>query len=131
MRKMKIFIASLIAISGFSYLLISGFKESGIYYMKVGEVLNSPQVKSKKIKVEGDVVDGSIRKGKAIKFEITDGENKLKVVYSGVETPPRFKAGIPVILEGKYESEQKLFEAVKIITKCPSKYEAKEVKSDR
>lgn len=130
MRKMKLVIALLIALSGFSYLLVNGFKESGIYYMKVGELLDSPEVQSKKIKLEGDVVDESIRKDspqlkEAIEFEITDGENKLKVIYSGVSMPPAFKEGIPVVVEGRYKSEQKLFEASKLITKCPSKYEAK------
>lgn len=83
MRKLKIAIASLIALSGFSYLIISGFNESGVYYMKVRELLDSSHA-GKKVKVEGDVAAGSIKKDShQLEFEITDGRNKLRVSYSG------------------------------------------------
>jgi cytochrome c-type biogenesis protein CcmE len=131
MRSFKIAMAAFIAFLGFSYLIVSGFKESGIYYMKVGELLSSPQPQSKRVKVEGDVVRGSIKRGSELEFEITDGEKELKVIYSGVEVPPTFREGIPVVVEGKYKPERELFVAAKIITKCPSKYESREVEDDR
>jgi len=131
MRKVKIAIAALIALLAFSYLIVRGFKESGLYYMKVGELLSSPQVQLKGIRVEGEVVPKSIKRGSELEFEITDGENKLRVIYSGLEIPPAFKEGVPVVVEGIYKPEQKLFEAAKLITKCPSKYEVREGEDDR
>lgn len=124
-RRMKLLAASFIALSGLSYLIISGLKESGIYYMKVGELLRSSQALSKRVKVEGEVVRGSLKKGLITEFEITDGQNRIRVVYSGEGVPPTFKEGAPVVVEGRYNPEGKFFEAERIITKCPSKYEAK------
>jgi len=99
--------------------------------MKVGELLRSPQVYSKRIKVEGKVVQGSLKREKMVEFEITDGRNRIRVVYGGEEIPPTFREGAPVIVEGRYWPEGKFFEAKRIITKCPSKYEAKGEKDDR
>ena len=131
MRRFKIAIAALIAFLGFSYLIISSFRESSVYYMKVGELLSSSQPPTGRVKVEGDVVQGSLRKGDMIEFEITDGRNRIRVVYGGEEIPPTFREGAPVIVEGRYWPEGKFFEAKRIITKCPSKYEAKGEKDDR
>ena len=130
-RRVKVLAASFIALSGLSYLIVSGLKESGIYYMKVGELLRSPQVYSKRIKVEGKVVQGSLKREKMVEFEITDGRNRIRVVYGGEEIPPTFREGAPVVVEGRYRPEGKFFEAKRIITKCPSKYEAKGEKDDR
>ena len=126
MRKAKLAIALIIALSGFSYLLITGLKESGVYYVRVGEFLNSPHLRAKRVRVEGRVVEGSVRRGAKLEFEITDGEGRLRVIYTAGGIPPAFGEGAPVVVEGRYNAELGLFEAVRLITKCPSKYEAED-----
>ncbi|HID56066.1 TPA: cytochrome c maturation protein CcmE [Candidatus Poribacteria bacterium] len=129
-RRMKVLTASFIALSGLSYLIVSGLKESGIYYMKVGELVRSPPDSSKRVKVEGDILQGSLKKGEVIQFEITDGQGRIKVFYSGKAIPPNFREGTPVVVEGRYNPKDNSFQAERIITKCPSKYEAKGEKDD-
>ncbi len=50
------------------------------------------------------------------------GGEKLAVVYKGV-VPDGFKTGAEVVVEGQY-STSGVFSANKLLTKCPSKYEA-------
>ncbi len=123
MRKLRLAVAAAVAISGISYLVIGGLKEAGIYWVDVGELLSSPELKGKRVRVEGEVVPGSVRKGEKLEFEITDGEKSLPVVYGG-PVPSLFREGRPVVVEGRYVPKQGVFRADMLLTKCPSKYEA-------
>lgn len=77
------------------------------------------------VRVGGTVLDGSVqydsKKGN-LHFTITDGESKLPVVFEGI-APNTFRPGVEVVVEGRYVSKN-IFEADKIMAKCPSKYEA-------
>lgn len=123
MKGAKLLAAGIVALMGFSYLIITGLRESSSYYMRVGELLSSPA--SGRVKVEGEVVEGSVSRGERLRFEITDGERRLMVIYGGAEVPPNFREGRPVVVEGRYEPGRGIFVADRIMTKCPSKYEGK------
>ena len=124
MRKLKTALAALVALSGFSYLVVSGFKETKIYWAEVGELLSSPELQGRRVRVGGEVVPGSVWKGGTLEFEVTDGERQLRVEYCG-PVPPLFGEGRPVVVEGRYRPEQGVFRADRLMTRCPSKYEAK------
>jgi len=53
---------------------------------------------------------------------IDDKGNRLNAFHSGVK-PQNFEHTEQVVVLGKYSSEKKLFEADKVLVKCPSKYE--------
>ena len=55
-------------------------------------------------------------------FQLTDGKDTLNVRHKGV-APDTFAEAVSVVVEGKYEDG--IFNATQIMTKCPSKYEAK------
>ena len=52
-----------------------------------------------------------------------DPETRL-MVKSTVTVPENFKIGIPVSLRGTYDTENQIFNAYRITTQCPSRYEA-------
>ncbi len=52
-----------------------------------------------------------------------DPETRL-LVKSTVTVPENFKVGIPVSLRGTYDTENQIFNAYRITTQCPSRYEA-------
>lgn len=52
-----------------------------------------------------------------------DPETRL-LVKSTVSVPDNFKVGIPVSLRGTYDTKTKIFNAYRITTQCPSRYEA-------
>ncbi len=52
-----------------------------------------------------------------------DKGTPLAVVLNSLETPDLFKDGAEVVLEGRMVDEGAVFEADKIMAKCPSKFE--------
>jgi cytochrome c-type biogenesis protein CcmE len=53
----------------------------------------------------------------------------LEVVLDSLETPDLFKDGAEVVIEGRLVDAGAVFEADKIMAKCPSKFEAKSADS--
>lgn len=49
-------------------------------------------------------------------------ENRLTAFHNGVK-PQNFEHTEQVVVLGKYSAEKKIFEADKVLVKCPSKYE--------
>lgn len=79
------------------------------------------------------IVNGSIVMGteqwdalnRTFTFKLTDGIETIDVIYTG-EKPniPAEYTSIQAVVTGKFNSN--VFEAYKMLTKCPSKYEAEE-----
>ncbi len=111
-----------------TYLAYSGIQNAGLYYLTVSEIRNEGIIAyGQSARVNGDVLDGSIQwdsQEGTLRFVISDGENELPIIYRGV-APDTFRGGAEVVVEGKY-APGNIFEADKIMAKCPSKYEAQE-----
>lgn len=112
-----------------SYLVYAGTKDNLVYYYEVDEVQAAAASTDGRIRVSGDVVEGSIVKDeetREIRFSIratkgaSDGES-VPVVYAGT-VPDIFREGIQVVVEGKMASDG-TFEAETLLAKCPSKYQ--------
>lgn len=113
------------------WLAAGGISESKTYYKTIQELSQmGDQAHGKKLRVGGDVEDGSIsRNGKEVSFVLHQENTKLKVVYSGIDPlPDTFKGGAQALADGKMTSAG-VFEATKIQAKCASKYEAKPVQN--
>ena len=81
------------------------------------------------MRMGGMVVPGSLQKdvkNLTYRFEITDGVDKMPVVYEKA-LPTSFKEGGEVIVEGVYQPGAD-FEAKTLLVKCPSKYKPKATK---
>lgn len=81
------------------------------------------QAHSKRLRVAGQVVPGSIhRKGAGADFQIDEQGLKLQVAYRGTEPPPdTFKDNAQALVEGSYGNDG-VFQAQQIQAKCASKY---------
>ncbi len=61
-------------------------------------------------------------------FSLTDKDGTaMRIRYSGVK-PLNFEHAKQVVALGKYNKSDKIFEADKILVKCPSKYTKEEVR---
>ena len=92
----------------------------------VSEALAEKEYYSKhEIQVYGEIVQGSFERiaPRSYKFMLTDGNATLEVNYVG-ELPGSFNENARVVVVGKFQGN--IFKAYKLLTKCPSKYEAKE-----
>jgi cytochrome c-type biogenesis protein CcmE len=120
------------------YLVYAGTKDNLVYYYEVDEVQAAAAKTGGKIRISGDVVEGSIVRddeAREIRFSIrrsTMGEagavedvapsgGSIPVAYAGT-VPDIFREGIQVVVEGRMGSDG-TFEAETLLAKCPSKYQ--------
>ncbi|KAA0258888.1 cytochrome c maturation protein CcmE [Deferribacter autotrophicus] len=131
-KSLKIIIPGLIILAVITYLIFTSFKDTGVYYLEVSELMKNPsQYYGKGLRVSGLVETGSVTKKaieKYLEFNLVDDSGaKLRVVYKGI-IPDAFKEDVGVIVEGKLDKSN-IFRAKTLLAKCPSKYEA-EVKEE-
>lgn len=123
---MKFVVGGVILIIAISYLIFTGIQKTALYYLTVSELRDGEaSTYGELVRINGRVLDGSIHwnsKEGTLHFIITDGENKLPIIHQGI-APDTFKDGAEVVVQGRYTPEN-MFEADKIMAKCPSKYEA-------
>ena len=131
-RKVKLrffFIILIFLTLAFSvFLILKSLKENVVYFQSPSEIKILEELKQKKIRVGGMVKKKSISiEEKKIKFIITDFENEINVIYSGV-VPNLFTEGKGVVAEG-YLKDRSFFEASKILAKHDENYMPPEVKA--
>ncbi len=122
----KIVIGVLLIIGVLSFLAYSGFDESKSYYKFVDELkAMGDEAYSKRLKVHGNVVPGSIQKsGSDLQFLLTRNGVTIPVKYIGKDPiPDTFKDDCEAVIDGRYR-ESGVFEGEVIQAKCASKYEA-------
>ena len=132
MLKQLKFTAIAAAIVGtLAWMGVSGVQESATYYVTLDELLAMENPGAKRIRVGGDVADGSIvRRADSVEFtlhqldETMDAPTVLEVVYTGADPlPDTFRDKAQALCDGVLRADGK-FEATKIQAKCASKYEA-------
>jgi cytochrome c-type biogenesis protein CcmE len=116
------------------YLLVTGMKDSAMYYYTPDELLaavrQDPSKHELGFKVGGRVVPGSVRFDQRtldLRFDVIDiasGRGRFAVHHQG-PLPDTFQEGRDVVIEGKYGTNG-MFEASTVLTKCGSRYEAAE-----
>src|SRR5687768_7390471 len=104
-KQLKFVLGSVAIVLALSYLGYSGFKESMSYYQTVPELYASGDVAyGRSLRVEGDVVAGSIVKGvKETTFVIGPENQTLRVKYVGTDPiPDTFRDYAQAVVEGTY-----------------------------
>ena len=123
----KFAILVVVIIGTLTWLAIGGINETKSYYKTVAEVKTmGNDVLGKRLKVAGDIEQGSIRRdGKEVYFALRQEKQLMNVIYTGTEPlPDTFRDGAQAVADGKLRPDG-TFEANRIQAKCASKYEAK------
>jgi cytochrome c-type biogenesis protein CcmE len=132
--KMRLLLMSLLVIAAVGYLVLTGVKQTGMQYMSVTELARlDRQPKSEGFRLDGKVAVGSVvydQRAPRLQFLMTDGKENIAVVYDGLK-PDAFADGREVVVEGTYRHAERALHASKLVTKCPSKYEAKGLGKDK
>jgi cytochrome c-type biogenesis protein CcmE len=65
----------------------------------------------------------------ALLFTLSDPESgeRLPVLFAGLK-PANFEEAVSIVAIGRYDDEDGVFRADKLLVKCPSKYQGAEVK---
>lgn len=125
--KAKMVIGVVVIVGALIYLMVSGFRDSSVYYMTVSELSGQkPEVINEGLRVSGYVDPQSIAwNAEKIELDFTlfEGSDSLRVHYKGV-IPDQLADAQGVLAEGKLTADGRL-EATRLMLKCPSKYEAK------
>ena len=99
----------LLVLFGISLIVFASIKiasNNTIYYYTTSEAIeNITAISSERIKLGGFVVSESVSKGSIdeTKFEITDGNKTIKIVFDGF-IPELFQDEMGVILDGYFEN---------------------------
>jgi len=138
-KQRQFLVAGSLLVGVIAYLLVTGMKDSAMYYYTPDELLSAVQQDPSKrelgFKVGGRVVPGTVRFDQRtldLSFEVVDiasGRGRFPVHYQG-PLPDTFQEGRDVVLTGKLNPEGR-FEATEVLTKCGSRYEAAEAELRR
>ncbi|CAN5774305.1 cytochrome c maturation protein CcmE [soil metagenome] len=124
----KLMIAGAILAVAVGFLIYNAIDGSAAFYMTVSELeAEGTTLQGEKVRVGGDVVDGSIVRGdigEEIRFNVTDGVSEIPMVYNG-DIPDIFADHAEVIATGTMGPDG-VFVAEELLTKCPSRFEADE-----
>jgi len=124
---LRIGAAIVVIVLSLGYLAYTGAEESKSYYVTIAELhkdaAQGDKVYSKRLRVAGNVVPGSIkRQGSRVEFSLKENEQLLTVVYHGSEAPPdTFKDDAQALAEGSLGRDG-IFQAKHLQAKCTSKY---------
>ena len=132
MKKQHRFVAAaLVLVAIIGYLMVTGMKDSMVYYYTPDELLAKTaadaSVHDIGVKVGGRVVPGTVRfeqRTLDLRFDVVDiatGKGRFPVHYQG-PLPDTFKEGRDVVVEGRY-TQAGMFEATTVLTKCASRYD--------
>lgn len=132
----KFLIGAAVIVAGVTGLIVTGVKETGIYFLTPTQLVDrtrtDPTFHDVGLKVGAKVVPGSVRRdSRTIDFRVTDGTSEFPVSYTGL-VPDTFTdaSNIEVIVEGKYGRDG-IFHATEVLAKCGSRYEAEVKKSGK
>jgi cytochrome c-type biogenesis protein CcmE len=102
-------------------LLWQGLSNATVYFKTADEaVAQRATLGDRRIRVEGVVVDGSVKSdAKGVNFVITNNNVDLAVHHMG-DPPELFKPNIPVVLEGHFQGKD--FESDRILVKHTEEY---------
>ncbi len=132
----KFLIGAAVIVVGVTGLIVTGVKETGIYFLTPTQLVDRTRTDSTfhdvGLKVGAKVVPGSVRRdSRTIDFRVTDGTSEFPVTYTGL-VPDTFTdaSNIEVIVEGKYGRDG-VFHATEVLAKCGSRYEAEVKKSGK
>lgn len=120
-------VAIIVIVCALGYLAWTGVQESKSYYVTIRELQTMDASRySKRLRVAGNVVPGSIRRaGTLVEFSLKENDLTIPVVYNGTEAPPdTFKDDSQALAEGQYGRDG-VFHAKQLQAKCASKYAPK------
>ncbi|MGD0992454.1 MAG: cytochrome c maturation protein CcmE [Gemmatimonadales bacterium] len=125
----KFIIGGALILGSVGYLMASGIKETGVYYLTPTElaarVNTDHSFYNVGVKMGARVVKGTITRDVAtqtITFRASDGVQSYPVIYRGL-APDTFTDEVDVVVEGRLQPDG-TFHATTLLAKCGSRYES-------
>jgi cytochrome c-type biogenesis protein CcmE len=113
-----------VALVALGLLVMRGLSDATLYFRNVDEAVDQrDSLGAKRFRLQGSVVDEPVETGDAITFAVAF--NGVSVDVHHVGNPPElFRPGIPVVLEGHWDSSGEFFDSDRIMVKHDETYES-------
>lgn len=125
-KRWRLLAGSTLVVLATAYLIWSGMQGGAVYALTIRELrTRAPGIYGQSVRVGGSVDGQSITWDATehlLTFNLLDENMTLPVSYQGAR-PDMFRDGAQALVEGKWQRDG-VFEASKLLLKCPSKYEA-------
>ena len=107
------------------FLLFRGLGDAAVYFLTADEALaQRGELADRRFRVEGMVVAGSVERTQdGVEFDIREGGATVAVRHQG-DPPELFQPGIPVVLEGHWDSTRPVFQSDRILVRHTEEYRA-------
>jgi cytochrome c-type biogenesis protein CcmE len=129
MKKKPLYLFGTLLLLGFAAFSLSSFKQTLTPYVPYAKARSGERI----VQVAGALDKGSSSYAAAeesLYFSLLDPKTheKMRIRYKGLK-PANFEDAISIVAIGRYDTGTKVFEADKLLVKCPSKYQGAEVKT--
>jgi cytochrome c-type biogenesis protein CcmE len=129
MKKKPLYLMGVLLLLGFAGFSMSSFKQTLTPYVPYAKARSGERI----VQVAGALDKGSssyVSAQESLYFNLLDPKTRetLRVRYKGLK-PANFEDAISIVAIGRYDTGTKVFEADKLLVKCPSKYQGAEVKT--
>ena len=116
--------AGLVIAGALGFLLFRAVGDATVYFKTADEaVAERAELGSRRFRIEGLVVPGSVREGaNEVDFTIRGQRGATVPVVHDGDVPELFQPDIPVVLEGRFEGER--FVSDRILVKHTNEYKA-------
>ncbi|HEV2758296.1 MAG TPA: cytochrome c maturation protein CcmE [Acidimicrobiales bacterium] len=119
----RLWLAGIVVLAALGFLVFQGLGNATLYFRTADEaVAQRNELGDRRFRIEGDVVDGSVRQvGNDVSFTLTKKSVEVPVRHQG-DPPELFRPGIPVVLEGRFQGDH--FSSDRILVKHSETYVA-------
>lgn len=129
-QRMLLITAGMFCLAGAIGLILNSFSDNLVFFYSPSELQGTHISSSKKIRVGGLVEEGSIKQlntnnAPGIQFTLTDFEDSLDVIYTGI-VPNLFREGQGMVALGILQNDG-VFAAENLLAKHDENYMPKEV----
>jgi cytochrome c-type biogenesis protein CcmE len=99
----RAWIAGVVIVGALAFLVFQGLGNATVFFKTADEAVSEKNdLGDRRFRIEGMVVADSVKQqGNDVAFQIAGSTAKVDVVHQG-DPPELFRAGIPVVLEGRW-----------------------------